>query len=474
MRSKKINKGRSDFPALAAGLVVYYFAVTVLCLYSSDWMGLHSGPVFIVALICSFPALLSLKTRSFDPLEPVWLYTAIFFLEFCIKPIITLADPHRFGFPMLSMDYETMRVSRSLLIAGGGLAAFYGGYYSVLKVRGVPVFHLSEKWRAGREIALFIFGLGVFLYAVNFFFSRTGYSLSTMYLNRAAVAGMSGELAFLVQIFGWLAVVIPFRRCLARKSAFAWSAFTVFLLIVMAGFSIFGSRGTLLFIPVSLVVIAHYVVARISVAKLIAIFSLIVVISSAFGAFRGNFDVARLSPSATVENLADEMVAFADWDIFLAIQDFYPEFHSHYNGRLAAESVLWLIPRFLWAGKPVQYGSGRIQDDIAPNLRILNVGGGYTGTSISQSTIGEGYADFGLAGGLIYMAIFGVAWGWVYRVARDSAFSFPMAATYSLMYIILPLYVRSFSSALIMMGLWGFLVTTALYFLTGRRPAASV
>ncbi len=468
----KTQKTSRDFPVLAAGLAIYYFAVTTLCLYSSEWTGLHGAPLFLVALLCSIPAVLSLKTRSFDPLEPVWLYSSIFFLEFFVKPLLTLWNPYRFGFNLLPLDYETMRVSRSLLIAGGGLVAFYGGYYAAIRLRGLPVFYCSDKWRSGREIAMFIFGLSAFLYAVNFFFSRAGYSLSVMYLNRAAIGGMSGELSFLIQVFGWLAVIIPFRRCLAKRSLVAWVAFSVFLLFVIAGFSVFGSRGTIFFIPVSLVVISHYVVARFSAVRILAIFSLVFACSAAFGAFRGNFDVDRLSLSSTVENLADEINAFADWDIFLAIQDFYPEFRPHYNGRLAAESVLWLIPRSVWPGKPVLYGSGRIQDDIAPGLRILNGGGGYTGTSISQSTIGEGYADFGLVGGLLYMSIFGLAWGWVYRVVRENSFSFPMVAIYSLMYILLPLYVRSFSSSLVMMGLWGILVTTSLSFLAGGRAKA--
>lgn len=465
---RRVNR---DFSVLAAGLVLYYFSVTALCLYSSEWTGLHTGPIFLVALLCSVPAVIALKARSFDPLEPIWLYSAIFFLEFFLKPLLTLWNPARFGFAMMPMDYDGMRIGRSLLIAGGGLAAFYGGYYYVLRARRVPVFHLSDKWRPGREIALFISGFGAFLYAVNFFFSRAGYSFSVMYLNRAAIGGLSGELSFLVQIFGWIAVIIPFRRCLARKDPLTWGAFSIFLLVILAGFSVFGSRWTLFFIPVSLLIISHYVVARLSAARILAVFVILAVATATFGAFRGNFDVARLSPNSIVQNAGDEMTAFADWDVFLAIQDFYPEYRPYYNGRLAAEAALWLMPRSIWAGKPVQYGAGRIQDDISPGLRILNEGGGYTGTAISQATIGEGYADFGIAGALFYMAIFGAAWGWVYRGIRDNTNSFSMAAVYSLMYIIMPLCVRGFSSSLIYMGLWGFLVTALLSFLAGHRRA---
>lgn len=467
------RNSRWDFSVLWAGLVVYYFTVTALCLYSLEWTGVSAGPLLLVALTCSLPAVFSLRSRSFDPLAPIWLYTAIFFVEFYLKPIVTLGDPSRFGFAMLPLDYATMRVGRSLLVSTAGLVAFFGGYYGILRMQGVPILRLSDHWRRGREIFLFAISSAAFLYAVNFFFSRVGYSFSAIYLNRASAAGLSGELSFLVHIFGWLAIVIPFRRCLAKRSPLAWGAFGVLLIFVMAGFSIFGSRWTLFFIPVSLVVISHYVVARLSAARIMAIFTFVMISSAAFGAFRGNFDTARLAPSATVQNLADELVAFADWDIFLAIQDFYPEYRPFYNGRLAAESVLWLIPRSIWPGKPVLYGSGRIQDDIAPGLRILNLEGGYVGTSISQSTLGEGYADFGLPGALGYMAIFGAVWGWMYRLVRDNAFSFTMSATYSLLYILLPLYVRSFSSALIMMGLWGAFITAAFLFMSGRarRPS---
>lgn len=468
VRIIKMLRVNRDFTVLAAGLALYYFVVTALCLCSLEWTGLRSGPIYLVALVCSIPAVLSLRNRSFDPLEPVWLYSAIFFLEFFLKPLLTLWNVNRFGFTMLPLDYESMRVSRSLLIAVAGLISFYGGYYFALRAQGLPVYRVSDKWKPGREIFLTLFGLTAFFYAVNFFFSRVGYSFSAIYLNRAAIGGLSGELSFLIHIFGWIAVLIPFRRCIAKKDLLAWIGFAGLLAVVMTGFSIFGARWTLFFIPVSLVVISHYAVARLSAVRIALVFSLVIAGSAAFGAFRGNFDTGRLALSSTVENLADEITAFADWDIFLAIQEFYPEYRPHYNGRLAAEAVLWLIPRSIWQGKPVQYGSGRIQDDIAPALRIHSAEGGYTGTSISQSTLGEGYADFGIAGALCYMAIFGMVWGWVYRVARDSAFSFPMVANYSLMYILLPLCVRGFSSSLIVMALWGLLTTAAFAFLAGR------
>lgn len=66
------------------------------------------------------------------------------------------------------------------------------------------------------------------------------------------------------------------------------------------------------------------------------------------------------------------------------------------------------------------------------------------------------------------MAILGAAWGWVYRLVRDNNFSFSAAAIYSLMYALLPLCVRGFSSPLIIMALCGILVTGAFSFLSGR------
>jgi hypothetical protein len=464
---RRLDATNRDISVVAGALALYYLSITVLCIYAAEWVGIRMLPIYMVAIACSIPAVVALKYRFFDPLEPVWLYSIIFFLEFVLKPLLTLGDPHRFGFTMLPLDYDNMRVSRSLMIAGGGLLAFYCGYYFSLRAKGVPIYRLSDKWKPGREIFMTLFGLAAFMYAVNFFFSRVGYSFSAIYLNRAATGGLSGELSFLIHIFGWIAVLIPFRRCLVKRDLLAWIGFAGLLTIVMTGFSIFGARWTLFFVPVSLVVISHYVVSRLSAIKIGLIFSLVFAGSAAFGAFRGSFDFGRLALSSTVTNIADEIAGFADWDIFLAIQEFYPEYRPYYNGRLASEAVLWLVPRSVWPTKPIQYGSGRIQDDIAPNLRILGAEGGYTGTSISQSTIGEGYADFGVPGALLYMALFGVVWGWVYRIARDNSFSFPLAATYSLMYILLPLCVRGFSSSIIIMALWGLLATSAFVFLAG-------
>lgn len=458
---------RREHSLLGVALVAYLFIVIVTTLYSVEWMGLRAGPLFMVGLACAFPAFYSLRARTFDPLEPVWLYTAIFFLEFFVKPMLTLHDPHRFGFAMIPMDYFAMPVGRSLIIAFAGLVAFYFGYYRTISSRRLPVLILSDDWNRARQVILFVCGLGAFAYSVNFFLSRAGYSVVYIYLNRAVVGGFSSELAFFVQVFGWIAAIIVYRRCLENGGAIRWGAFILLLTALVLGFSIFGSRWTLMFIPVSVMIIRHYVVARISGASLAAVFSALFVFSAAFGAYRGTFDLERASPSAVLSNLADEVTAFADWDIFLAISDYYPEYRRHYSGRLAAEAVLWVIPRSIWPGKPVVYGPSRVQDDIAPNLRVINVEGGYSGTAISQSTLGEGYADFGIVGAIAYMGVFGLIWGWVYTFLRRNLFSYSAAALYSLLYISLPLYVRGFAGALVIMALWGCLVSLLIAFMGG-------
>lgn len=460
---------RREYSLLVAALVAYLFAVTVTSLYSVEWMGSRAGPLFMVGLACAFPAFYSLRVRSFDPLEPVWLYTAIFFLEFFVKPLLTLHDPHRFGFTMIPMDYSTMPVGRSLMIACAGLAAFYCGYYGALSSRRLPILVLSDEWRRPRQAILFVCGLAAFVLSVHFFLSRAGYSIAYIYFNRAVVAGFSGELSFLVQVFGWTAAVIVYRRCLEKGSAVGWAGFLLLVVSLMLGFSIFGSRWTLMFIPVSLTIIRHYVVRRIPSWRLGFSFIALFMASATFGAYRGALDINRLDLSAMVSNVADEMVSFADWDIFLAISDYYPEHRPHYFGRLAAESVLWLIPRSIWSGKPIVYGASQIQDDITPGLRVINLSGGYSGTAISQSTMGEGYADFGVAGALVYMGGFGLVWGWIYAALRGNGRrSFSAAALYSLMYILLPVAVRGFSGPIILLLIWGGLVSALLVFMSGR------
>lgn len=448
---------------LGAGLVVYLMAVIVASLFSVEWMGARSGPLFLVGLACAFPAFYALHSRSFDPLEPIWLYTAIFFLEFFLKPLLTLLDPHRFGFAMIPMDYFSMPVSRSLLMACFGLTAFYFGYYSVLSRRRLPVPVFSDDWRRPRMAILFLCGLGAFAYSVNYFLSRAGYSIRYIYLNRALVGGFSGELSFLVHVFSWITAAIAYRYCLMRGGLLNWTGFLILVAALVAGLSIFGARWTMLFIPMSMMLIRHYAVARYSGARLTAAFSIVFAFSASFGAYRGSFSAEQFAPSRIVSNLADEIVAFADWDIFLAVTEYYPDQRPFYAGRLATEALLWVVPRSVWPGKPIVYGSSRIQDDIAPSLRTIDWNfGGYAGTAISQSTMGEGYADFGVAGALAYMAMFGAVWGWVYSFLIGNAFSFSAAALYSLLYLFLPLSIRGFSSGLVHMGLWVGLVSALI------------
>ena len=87
----------------------------------------------------------------------------------------------------------------------------------------------------------------------------------------------------------------------------------------------------------------------------------------------------------------------------------YPDFYPYTLGHSLYTPFTALVPRSWWANKPVPWGR-----DLAWQYGF----GYFTTVSLAATVPGEGYANFGVAGWVLFPLAFGFAIGWCQRRLR--------------------------------------------------------
>lgn len=438
-------------PALAA----YLTFVLAMLLVNSDSIGGNIIPLLLVAVACGLPFYRAIRSVGFDPVEPIWVYTGIFFFEHFLKPLLTLGDTAGFGCNLFAIDYGTSATPMSLVLAAAGFASFFWGYVSTISKKAVsyiPV--IPDKWRPSRVAVAMLLALSGYVATIYYFVAKAGFSMQGAYFDRAQLNAGAGELVFIVHLLGWVSAVILFRS-LVRNG---WGGTALVSLGACVGiigaYIVFGARGSLFFIPATLVVLWHYKIRRFGARMIALFFALFFIIFALFAQYRAHLRWSVGSVEELNEAVRLEVANYNNWDIFLGTIQYYPDVKDYYYGRLATSSLMWLIPRRIWPSKPILYGPALVQEDIAPGLRIVVDTGGFSGTTISQSTMGEAYADLGVLGILLYMFIFGAVWGGLYGYLSRCAFSYPASALYAALYVGLPGYTRNFAPSMMNLFIW--------------------
>ncbi len=434
-------------------LLVLCIGIVSTLVWQMDYLGLSALPLALIGLLCMLPLFIALGRGELDLFEPIYLYIATIFLEYFIKPIATIVSPEFFGLRFFPIDYDSPAVPYSLMVSACGILAFLIAYYwsSLPEAFASKLPRLSAPWSPRRSQLVMIVCACVFFLLIYYFFQKGGFSLSYMFLNRARISANDSDKSYFLRMTGWFFAAIAFGRLRASKrvGTLSWIRFGATILVIAACFSIFGSRMTTLFVPATTVVVWHYAFRRLNIRGFGLILASLFFVSSLFGAFRGSLEAASIGSSRLAENLGYELTGYHDWDVLVGVVEHYPLNRDYYYGKLALGSLLWPIPRKFWTSKPIAYGPGLIQDDLAPGLRSLSPEGGYTGTSMTQSTIGEGYADFGFLGAVGYMFLFGLFWKTFFEYLRVNAYSVPAVALYAINWVALPIWVRGFSGPLI-------------------------
>lgn len=451
--SRPTTRGRANGIGVLA--LVIYFGAVLLVLLLGGIPGDSALALFSVAAACALPMVHAIRAARIDPIEPIWLYSGLFFYEHFIKPFATIVDPTGFGCVYFPIDYSTPMTASSLYISAVGYACFWTGYASFMpRLLAGWLRPLTGGWRAMRANSVLLVALPAFCASIYFFYWKSGFSLAWAYANRAQLNAGAGDLVFVVHLLGWVAAVILFRTVIDVTWGVRVFASVAACAMIVSSYVLFGSRSSLFFIPATLLIVWHYQVRRIGWRGAVFLSMAGFVIFALFAQYRAHFKWEVGSVEEMRETVRQELVNYNSWDLLLGTMQFYPTIKSYYHGELAASSLMLLVPRRVWPSKPAIYGPSLVQEDLAPGLRIAVDSGGFAGTTISQSTMGEAYADFGVIGVVGYMFIFGIAWGAIYSFLTVSGYSYSASAICSVLYGSMPAYVRNFSFALINMGLW--------------------
>jgi len=433
-------------------------AIPIIVLGATGFSAGYSIYFTILAAALTLPILLHEVDRPFDLFDPVWAITGVYALEFLIKPVLLLADPLNYQLPYLK--YAEPAMLRATWLGVLGFAAFYQGYetnFPAMLAAKLP--KPGWPWHEGK-VRLLLAASGIaFVLAVEHFLAKGDFDLMYMYANRLAITAGDEDLIFLMHVLAWIVVAMAFALYLMRPSRGSLLRLLLITGAIVACMIVFAARMSLLFVLVGLLVLRHYTIKRVGQRAAVVGAAILFVVAAAFGVFRANYLRPTFSWSDALgedlnTTLQDELKGYCDWDVTATVVDYYPAHRQFYHGRLALESFYYLIPRRLWPDKPTWYGSSRIENDISPNLMTVRDEGGFQGTAISQSSLGEGYADWGIVGVALYLYIYGCYWCWIYGLLRANDYRLPGAMLFAPPFIYLPLVLRSFSSTIIDTSIW--------------------
>jgi hypothetical protein len=432
------------------------------------------------SLLLSLPIWLTSGRRRFDAAEPVWLLTVMYALSFWGRPLLVLYDPVNYMVDFVSYEAESMVTASSLALVG--LVGFYLGYYSrIPQSMASTLPKLPWPWRPVRVVAALLVVAVAFGYLGHHFFAKGQFSLEYIYANRPLLNWGDGDLAQLTHLTGWWVVMLSFALYLlsARRPGIGLAACVGVTTVTLAVLSIFGARWSLFFVVGALTIVWHYARGPFKVKTWIGVFALFFVASAQFGVWRAGMDLRAIAPERLLDNLVTETRQYLEWDVLSEIVRTYPGSDGHSYGWLGFETALWLVPRRVWPGKPEWYGTTTIQRAIFPGVVDLT-DEGFVGSFLTISTAGEGYVEFGWAGTLIYLFLFGVLWRLIYEFKERNQNSVPAVALYAVLVVSIPVYVRGFATVLLMIAVWFTLHVTLFRWLSGpcarqleRRTIAS-
>ncbi|AVO60415.1 oligosaccharide repeat unit polymerase [Pseudomonas chlororaphis] len=215
------------------------------------------------------------------------------------------------------------------------------------------------------------------------------------------------------------------------ERVFFWLYF--FIGIFVCGLQ--GQKSTIFIIVLSLIVVRHYRVQRVSLVKGAVLGFVMFISLMAYHLFKQEFLV-----SGKFSFINDEQGVFLSFVNFLAIQftgnlmqlqtmsvlvDAMPRLLDWQNGTTLLMIVLILIPSGIFPNKPMT-AAGVFTGAFWPNMWLRE------GTTLPPGIFGELYMNFGTLGVLLGGLLLGVLWGWLYGVTINNPKSDRALGVYAL------------------------------------------
>lgn len=410
-----VNGGRLDLRVLSIILVLAtlggLFAVTLGNMIDDNRIIFW---IIIFLLIAFYPQLLKIMNNQFDPL-------AIDFLFVCALSLYSLTEPIRVVRGLSS--FNLVNVEYTMIIQIVALIFFYIGYYWSQGGKGNKYgIILTEKHKQAAWL-ITIMGISmvlVYLVGTGAFSGLSKSEVSLMKSSNQWVSSFAFGFKFLsvglITLF-----IIYIKRKYKRKSL---TMFFTILLIYFSLSMLIGERGEIFMLVLSLIIISHYRVKRISSLLFIPLAFIGYFLFTTMNYLKG-VPVYKMIPYffenvqwIWYTDLRGEFQSAAR-NLFVLVEH-VPGNIDYLYGTTFLSAISNFIPSSIWPNRPSS-AIGWFNNTFFPGVRESGGGRGF-------SLIGEGYANFGVIGVCALFFVLGIVCKFLYNKVRYTASDLWMVA----------------------------------------------
>jgi len=348
----------------------------------------------------------------------------LFQVYFIIQlPLVLFIGTHFdvYGFVELNEQYDQRKIAVLGASIIAGQCALITGYYSIGSLHP-RLMVTNYRWHRKRvQVA------GALLFAVGYlaFYLlmeiNGGYQQFVTDIESWRAVGLQGQGWLLFPATSLLGIAAS-SLVLVNRKLFATNGGLLILaalcLLTVAPASQLGFRGPMLLPVLQIMAAYHWGVREVSIRKFAPSILLLAVIFTVYGIYREGRNY--LATTAT----ASDYFAFAMekpeliFGIILRSRgaDVLAVVHESINksGEFryilpsVIETLTILIPRSVWAGKPIPQG-------VIFSEQFFGISGG-----VSPTIVGEGYWNLGIPGVILYLLVFGALLGVLNKIVREN------------------------------------------------------
>ncbi len=412
MSSQSIEKTSKNLGLIAA-FVLTILIISSMFLLTID-IGLEQALLGASALTALYVLILPVfLMKTYDIFQPLTFTILAVLIGVSARVLYLLLYPNADIFFLLRGESGTFLIPAVIVIIIG-LTFFVIGYLQVpggLSLKRIGIAR-SGDWHSRRlflAVLIFsiisIFSTVILLRETGFVFGDIADLSSKRYFDTEGGRSSLGYLRWASDLSqtAFLLIIAWFAR--ASKKWFSFSGLAVFIVFLIAAIPPFttSSRGGLLWLVLSSVIIWHYLRNRISL-KSLAIVGVIALLILSF------MLTLRRSSRALDAGILDDLIGSRDMlDVSTTafIIDFVQEDNSRY--KYGSTYITWLyapIPRTLWSEKPIISIGWEVREKIF----------GFRGDGgIPPNIIGEAYWNFGIIGVIIILWLHGIITKLLYK-----------------------------------------------------------
>jgi len=345
--------------------------------------------------------------KGLDIFEPIVLITFIYLIMFCITPIINLiaGDTRLLGVDVMD---GCIRGTVVFLLS---YFSFYIGYYCK-KTSSVEAVSVAETVVTDMQ-KLYITRISLFIWmlcyaAIMLYTMRSGKSF--IYVVSIGMSGGINEALFQTRVdfFGVIgyAMVPSFLYIWIYHQS---KALKLLLgVLTLSSFVVIGFRFIIIILVFAPIVFAYIKKnTRPKVVSIVMMLLVVLVMINIVGFIRDNIRAGKgVQWDSFNYNFVTNTIKGNFDNVYMpfyGLVDAVPERHDYTWGQQFLYTGTMLVPRALWPEKPMPLFKELVATAVSDYAVIAGV---------ALPNIGEYYAEFGIAGCIICMFVFGYVFGW--------------------------------------------------------------